>query len=343
LLSCLALLSKPAAVSLPLILLILDWYPLRRLTDRQSFLRLATEKLPFVFVTVVTAVLTVFAQQVAMQNAPVVDILSRLMVASKALLFYLAKTVWPSNLAAFYMHPGNVIDFALWEYLLYVVLATALALVVVAWWHERVWTALLLFYVVTLAPMLGLIQVGGQWAADRYSYLPSLGLALAWGAGVVWCVNRLRGAGHPVRAYALIVAAVVQLTGYTLVTLRQITFWRDTETLATRIIDLEPHKSGAAYYARAIYRNEQGRSELALADITEVMKISLRRQLKSTYPDVAMVQARILKDLGRIPEALVAAEWAIQACNGPPPDAFITFRDKLIRMNALGKDSSQVK
>ena len=297
-LAALAQMSKPTAVSLPLILCIADWYPLARVTDKASFQRSLAEKIPFIILSAAGVVLTLSAQQIAMNYAPDVDMVSRLLVACKALLYYIAVTIWPTGLTAFYMHPGNVASSALAEYFLYAVLVLSISVsVMLAGRKYRMWPAFWLFYVVTLVPMLGLIQVGGQWAADRYSYLPSLGISLLWGGWVACLSDRVRRGGRPVAAWCCMVFAVCQLLLYTVLTVRQIPVWRTTETLATRIIEKAPHMSGAPYLARAIYRNETGRYEQALEDVGEAMKISLRRGLRRTYSEIAYQQAVILKNL----------------------------------------------
>ena len=336
-LAALAMLSKPTSVSLPLILCIIDWYPLRLISDRVTLFRSMVEKSPFFVLSLIGAVSTMFAQQIAMKYAPVVDLPSRLLVACKALLFYIYVTIWPAGLTAFYIHPGNVASFALSEYLVYFVIIIMISLIV-AWVRSRqpAWTALWLFYVITLVPMLGLVQVGGQWAADRYSYLPSLGLALLWGAGVALLSDRIQSDKRSIVAQFCLILAACQLIFYMFQTVRQISVWRDTDSLATRIIEYYPYQSGAPYLARAIYRNETGRHQLALEDVGEAMKIALRRGLTRTYAETAFVQAVILKNLGRFPEALTLMEWGIAtSVEQPPPDA-IKLRNELARL-AAGK------
>ena len=339
----LALMSKPTAVSLPLVLLILDWYPLDRLRDRQGALRPLLEKIPFLLLSAAGTLLTLAAQQIAIDKAPEVGLASRLLVACKAFLFYLVKTFWPSHLAAFYMHPGNVAETDLLEYLLYTLIFSALCLLLFSIRRQlRLWPALGLFYVITLAPMVGLIQVGGQWAADRYSYLPALGLSLVWGWGVVWIALRLRQAGRVFAMGCFLVLVLCQLGAYSLLTVRQIKVWKDTDTLATRIIELAPHQSGAAYYARALYRSEIGKNEQALDDITEAMKIALRGNLKGTYSLLAMSQTGILYSLGRYTEALAAADWAVETSDTPLPIDFLTLRKELVQKAAAEREKRPV-
>lgn len=332
LLAALAQMSKPTAVSLPLILCLLDWYPLKRVTTPSSFHRSLVEKIPFFGVAALGAVLAIFAQQIAMKYAPAVDVVSRLLVACKALLFYLVVTIWPSGLTAFYMHPGNVDSSALPGYLCHAALVLSISMAAVwAGRRSRMWPALWLFYVITLAPMLGLIQVGGQWVADRYSYLPSLGIALLWGGVVANVSDKMRSSTAARLCAAL---ATGQLICYAVLTLRQIPVWRTTETLATRIIEQMPHQSGAPYLARAIYRNEIGLYELALQDVGEAMKIALRRGLTRTYAEIAFEQAVILKNLGRYDEALTVMAWGLETSADPPPQDAVSLHMDLVRLAA---------
>ncbi len=339
-LAALALMSKPTAVSLPLILCIVDWYPLKRISNSKNLFSSFSEKIPYFVLSVAGAILTLFAQQIAMKYAPVVGITSRLLVACKALLFYIAVTIWPFGLTAFYMHPGEIALSSLAEYLLYIVIVLSICIAVI-WTGKRrpVWAAIWLFYVVTLLPMLGLIQVGGQWVADRYSYLPSLGIALLWGGGVALLSDRMLRDKRTPGALVCMIIAVSQLLFYTFQTERQISVWRNTETLATRIIDNTPHLSGAPYLARAIYRKDAGRYQQALEDVGEAMNIALRRGLTRTYPETAFEQAVILKQLGRFAEALAIIEWGIGVCVDPPPPDAVELRNELVRLAASKKGS----
>lgn len=338
LLAVLALMSKPTAVSLPLILCVIDYYPLKRTNDRYGFIYSLNDKMPFIILSVTSAVVTLFAQQIAMIYAPKVDFISRMLVACKALLFYIAATAWPYRLTAFYIHPGNVASSSLAEYVAYVMLVLTISwLVVRAGRQHRMWPALWTYYVITLIPMLGIVQVGGQWVADRYSYLPSLGLALLWGGTVAYTSDRVARGERTVAAGFCLVLAAGQLLLYTVQTVHQISLWRNTETLATRIIDNSPHLSGAPYLARAIYRNETGRYLLALDDVDEALKIALRRGTTRVYPETAFVQAVILKNLGRFSEALTIMEWGIDTCVGPPPPDAVLLRNELVRLTAVDR------
>ncbi|HBA71926.1 MAG: hypothetical protein A2X82_06325 [Geobacteraceae bacterium GWC2_55_20] len=328
-LAALATLSKPTAVSMPFILCILDWYPLGRWRKLDEFMRSCTDKIPFLLLSLILSIQTMLAQQVAMKPFDEIDLMSRLLVACKALFFYPAKTLWPSDLTAFYVHPGNVASVAPGEYLVYAVLAAVLVLSAVATVRRRkFWTALVCFYLVTLAPMLGIVQVGGQWVADRYSYLPALAFSLLLGGGIAWMLEMFHSKRTAGYSFVCLTLVIFQLLIYTFITLCQIPVWNTTETLATRIIDLQPHRTGAVYYARAVYRNYAGNYQNALEDIGEAMKIALRQNRREVFANIAFEHALILKNMRRMAEALAIAEWGMQtSLESPSTDALALYEE----------------
>ena len=326
-----ALMSKPTAVSLPLVLLILDWYPLARVTGRERLLAALKEKLPLFLMALGTALLTIRAQQYPMTKAPDVDALSRFLVACKALLFYLWKMLWPAALAPYYPHPGRITQGRLVEFLPYAVaVCVAAAAAVVAFIKRcRLLPALFFFYCVTLAPMLGVVQVGGQWMADRYSYLPALGISLLWGGGAAWITGLFWYTGRRCAAIAVAGAVVCQLTVYSVMTRQQIKVWGSTETLASREIELYPDHAGAAYVSRSRYRMEHGRCEPALDDIDRAMSIALRNTLRDKYAQLSMARAQILLCLHRSDDALAAADWAVQTASPEQLPEILEFRRQM--------------
>lgn len=328
----LALMSKSLAVSMPLILCIIDWYPLGRWSARANFIRTQIDKIPFVLLSLIISAVAIRSQQGAIKVFDELDLLSRVLVACKALFFYLEKTVWPVDLGPFYGHPGNVASTALGEYLVFALLVAGLLLAVILLGRRwPMWPALLGYYTITLLPMLGLVQVGGQWGADRYSYLPALGLSLAWGGAVAWLVNH-RYSGRPAKDSCFVLLLIGgQLLIYSVLTVWQIPTWRTTETVTTRIIELQPHRHGEVYYVRAAYRNRVGLHQLALADIGEAMRSALQHNRREVFSKIAFTEASILKNLGRMPEALAMAEWGAQIAIVAPAAEDIALLDELRR------------
>jgi len=248
----LALLSKAMAVSLPLALIILDIYPLRLLTwDPREWLvsrrlKLLWEKLPFFVLALAAGIITCTGKNPVPSGVMVplrhYGLSSRLAQACYGLVFYLWKTVFPLHLFPLHEKPPHL-DVLHWPYIGCVFLTAAISGLVI--FLRRRWDAgpaLWLFYVVTLAPVLGLIQYGVQMVGDRYSYLPCLGLALLIGAGVGKFLNLNKGRaknGMVLGGLTLIIFGLSRLTW------EQTHVWHDSTTLWSYILSLEPNSDFA--------------------------------------------------------------------------------------------------
>jgi tetratricopeptide (TPR) repeat protein len=229
----LSLMAKAMLVTLPLLLLLLDFWPLRRLGDVPSgggLGRRVREKWPFFALSAASGIVTVLAQRSggAVQAFERFSVADRLANGLLSVGAYLADFAWPRHLAVFYPHPGRSASWAA---------ALALALLLVALtvgaWRVRAglpclvmgWT----WFLVALLPVSGLVQVGLQARADRYTYLPYLGLLLA---AVFAGREGARRLG--LRPLAQGVAAAVLLTVATLATRAEAAFWKDSRTLFER-------------------------------------------------------------------------------------------------------------
>jgi Flp pilus assembly protein TadD len=210
-------------VTLPALLLVLDAWPLRR--DR-PWRALLAEKLPLVVVAMLASVVTFTVQRAggAVGSIERYSPATRLGNAVVTYVRYIGKLLWPTDLAAFYPHPRA------WP-VLTVVVATALiaimTVLVLGRRRAQPWLAVgWLWYLGTLVPMLGLVQVGGQSMADRYTYLPTIGLLIA----LAWALPRsLLGTFNGRLLLGSSTAAL--LVAMTLATHRQIDTWRDSTTL----------------------------------------------------------------------------------------------------------------
>lgn len=236
----LALAAKPMAVTLPFALLLLDFWPLGRVSSlptaseifpvpRVSFRRLVLEKLPLVLLSAASCAVTLFAQKAAVATNEHVPLLVRLANASYAYSMYVAKAFWPVGLASFYPYEGYRLP--VWTF----VLCTLFLIGVTAWtWSKRTRTYFPVgwfWFLGTLVPMIGLVQVGDQAMADRYAYLPLIGIfvMVVWGAADL--AEKLRFEVRLLRA-----AAVMILLALSLLTWRQIGFWRSSRDLWTHAL-----------------------------------------------------------------------------------------------------------
>ena len=228
----LSLLAKPMFVTLPCLLLVLDWWPLGRAKSSAEWKRLTIEKLPMFALCLASSIITFVAQQQggSVRGLQSLSLASRVANALVAYTAYLGMTAWPVNLAPYYLYREEGWGQALVANaaLLFAAI-TALAI----WQRQRRPYLLVgwLWYVGTLVPVIGLIQVGDQAYADRYTYFPSLGLLLA----VVWLVADFRIAREP--GWAIAAVSVVGVF-FVVLTLRQASFWCDDLALWRHTLDV---------------------------------------------------------------------------------------------------------
>jgi tetratricopeptide (TPR) repeat protein len=224
LLFAMGLMCKPMLVTLPVVLLLLDYWPLQRV-EPGKLSGLVMEKLPLLALSAASCVATVLAQNKAIQSTESYSLPLRFANALVACMIYLGQMVWPTGLAAFYPHPHN--GLSAWEVGLAGTLLAGFSAVALRQRRKQPWLlAGWLWYLMMLLPVVGLIQVGGQAHADRYTYLPQIGIYMAvtwqmaeWGASRQACRVAIGGlmAG---------VLAVLMLCAW-----KQTAYWKNSETL----------------------------------------------------------------------------------------------------------------
>ena len=261
----LALLSKPMAITLPVVLLILDFYPLNKLSGLRDIKARVIEKLPFMLLIPVAAGLTIWAQRgdEAMASIEASPLAQRIDVAARGLVFYLQKLVYPVDLAPFYVRPleGEFFNNVFFISCFVILAISALAII---FWKRRSLAAAWAFYVVTLIPVIGLVQVSDMAAADRYSYLPTLGPVFFIAGLVGLFISRRPWRLSLVCALALPLFAVAGL-----LTVRQEAVWKNTVSLWTQEIKLFPTVQAYAKRARAHEKEEMFME--AVSDYTVVI------------------------------------------------------------------------
>jgi tetratricopeptide (TPR) repeat protein len=266
----LALMSKPMAVSFPFILLILDWCPLGRIGSARDLRHALREKAAFFAASALSVLITVQAQRLGggLKSADFAPFSTRLLVAAHSLASYLAAMIFPLNLSPFHPYPdratlhsaGYLAAAALPAIVTAVLLVrrNVMAPALAAW----------LCYIVTVLPVLGLMQVGIQSMADRYTYLPSGGPFLCFAYGIVRGMRPL-GTSQARRLrpgmLAGALAAVLALP-MSLLTIRQIGVWKDGITLWSSVIEKQPTRVPLAYYNRGLAYATAGRLDAAAAD-----------------------------------------------------------------------------
>jgi hypothetical protein len=240
----LSLMSKPMAVTLPAVLLLLDVYPLQRIAPSESpkraFLptgyRVFIEKIPFLGLSIILSVITFIAQksQGAVVHFKIQLLMDRIIIAFHSLTFYLSKILWPKGLVPFYPYPSEVSLFS-FEYIGSIILITGITVFCICLWKRRqkvcgtVWA----YYVITLLPVLGIIQVGNQAAADRYSYLPGLGpfFVMALIMSIICKKDIIKGINLKNKNRFMIIALIFIVGLLSVKTIQQISIWQDSFTL----------------------------------------------------------------------------------------------------------------
>lgn len=267
----LALLSKPMAVSLPLVLLILDWHPAGRISSVSSLRVALTEKIPFILLSVGTSVLTVMAQKADIAIMEHVPLGSRLLVASDALLSYLWKMAFPVGLLPYYSYPTDIG----FRYFLSAGLVAAVfaAATVMARRHKTLVSAWG-YYVFTLLPVIGILQSGLQSMADRYAYLPGiapmlmLGLLAAWGWSNATALTRSRRSAKA----ALLLVAVLVSTELGYLTTEQERLWHNDVALWSYAVKESPDLAIAHNYLGSAYA-AQGLWDMAIAEYQTALRL----------------------------------------------------------------------
>jgi protein O-mannosyl-transferase len=258
----LALLSKPMAVTLPLVLLLLDYWPLNRyetFSFRRRWAHLFVEKLPLLLMGAASAFLTVVAQHSggAVAELAILPLPVRLENAVVSYVAYIGKTFWPARLAVFYPHPEHFLPWA--EVVAaagFLVGFTALVL------HFRRSRYLLMgwfLFLITLVPVIGVVQVGRQAMADRYAYIPCIGLFII----MAWGVSEIAEA-VPLARVIPAVASLCLIVAFTLASSHSLQYWQDGVRLFMRANALAPRSDPIIEEALADALGFAGRVDEAL-------------------------------------------------------------------------------
>ncbi|HEY2017505.1 MAG TPA: tetratricopeptide repeat protein [Bryobacteraceae bacterium] len=250
------LMSKPMLVTVPFLFLLVDYWPLRRVAF--------AEKVPMLFLAAVASVVTAIGQKRmgAMDWSAGIPLLMRISNAVVSYVRYIGKVVWPENLAIFYPYPASI---PRWQ--VAGGIALLLAITAAALWAGRAHRFFVtgwLWFVVGLVPAIGLVQVGRQAMADRFSYIPLIGLfaAVVWGGELL-----LRN--HQRKAVAL---GVLVLAGCGVRSWQQTRTWRDSTTVFGHALEVTGGNSVAHRYLGAALA-ERGSTEEALPHLAEAVRL----------------------------------------------------------------------
>jgi tetratricopeptide (TPR) repeat protein len=267
----LGLMAKPQVIPLPFVLLLWDYWPLGRLrsdpaaaTSGQSERcrppsLLLFEKIPLFVLAALSAAITMVAQRSrsSVRSLEEFSLPARIESGVVSHIRYLGDTFWPAKLAPMYPHPGNSLP--AWQVLSSAFVLFLVTLIVIRWRDRRYLMTGWLWFLGSLIPMIGLVQVGEQAMADRYMYLPLIGILIA----VVWTAWEL--AANDVSRQWLAVPAIVVPLALGIVTHRQLGHWHDGETLWRYTLSVT-QGNYMAHDNLAMVLAEQGRVDEAIAE-----------------------------------------------------------------------------
>ena len=276
----LGLMSKPMLVTWPFVLLLLDYWPLKRFgftaVGSGNAPRILVEKLPFFALSIASSVVTFLVQRKGGAVSTSISLLARIENAVVAYARYISDLFWPHDLAVLYPHPGT------WptrEIIMSGIILAAITVVAIAFVRSRPWFLVgWLWFLGTLVPVIGLVQVGVQSMADRYTYLPFIGLFIV----VAWSLQEVSArfssaASAPVSGPTPAAAAITGLVmlalfGAAVATNRQVRLWQNSETLfrhAARVT----RNNYLAYNNLGFYLSNRGKTEEAIENYRAALKI----------------------------------------------------------------------
>jgi len=337
----LGILAKPMLVTLPFILLLLDYWPLNRLepqavkpygrqfgkssvvTDRRAVLyRVIIEKVPFFMLSVLTSLVT-FAAQSGAGIAPDVNALPLSSRVANALLSYtryIGKMLWPQNLAAFY--PFDIGKFTYAQVALCAILLLVISVFVIGFGRKQKYLLFGWFwFIVTLTPVIGLIQVGTQAYADRYTYVSYIGLfiMIAWGL-------RALLSKWPYRKIVFGISMPIVLTILGMCAWLQVSYWKNSSTLFLHALEVT-QDNYVAHFNLADDWLTQGKPAVALEHYKKALKIM------PGYSDAALSIGYILAGQGDLNQAVEYFKKAIQLT----PDSLAAHYNLAVALQKQGR------
>jgi Tfp pilus assembly protein PilF len=296
----LGLMSKPMIVTFPFTLLLLDYWPMGRLTSWKMFSRLLFEKIPLFILAAIVGIATFLSSfhgdvTISIDKLPLVDRMANAVVSYAK---YLGKMFWPENLAVFYPYSR---EFGSFQIIGSVLLLSVISCLAIFLAHKYRYALMgWLWYLGTLVPVIGLIQVGKQAMADRYAYIPMIGLfiIIAWGIP-----DLLRG--WPRRKIIFVISSVAVISGLMICTVLQVRYWQNGVTLfehALRATDM----NSRAHYNLGIALTDMGKFKEAVYHFAYAMRLEPEYAGPYGYMGIALAMQ------GKTDEAVVYYQEALR-------------------------------
>jgi len=300
------LMAKPMLVTLPFVLLLLDYWPLGRFANskfsrRRIFGRLVLEKVPFFALSVVSSAITFFVQQGggAVNRIETIGPLYRIANAFISYMTYIVKMIWPSGLAVFYPHRFAAVP--IWQALVSTLLLLTISVCVIYLARKKKYLLTgWLWYLGTLVPVIGLVQVGSQAMADRYSYVPLMGLFIMIGWGFADLSRKWR---H--KKIIVGVSAAAVLAALAVCTRLQVRHWHDSISLYEHAIEVTDDNF-VAYAGLGAALCDENRLDEGIRNLTRALQIMPKHH--NAYCNMALAMSR----KGKFSEAVECYRQALR-------------------------------
>jgi protein O-mannosyl-transferase len=313
------LLTKPMLVTLPFVFLLLDYWPLNRFAAElaetaekknkinsaasavSSAKRLIIEKIPFFALAAISSAVTFLVQRGsgAVMDVSVLPLQTRIVNAVVSYVRYMSKMFWPKNLAVFY--PFDIGKSPFWQTAMYALLLLVISIFVIRFGRKQKYLSVGWFWFVgTLIPVIGLVQVGNQAYADRYTYISYIGLFIM----IAWGLPELLSK-WPYRKFALGISAVIALSALGICAHQQVSYWNNCTDLFSHAIEVT-RNNALAHYNRGTAYSKLGRYQDAIEDLSQAVRI-VPNDAEAHY-NLGVTYA----SLGRYQEAIEAYKQVIR-------------------------------
>jgi len=326
------LLAKPMLVTVPFVLLLLDYWPLQRIVDARSFRKVVMEKIPLLALSAASSVATVIAQTRHMEGIEPFPVAWRINNALVSYLTYIGQMFWPTHLAAFYPHPENRLP--LWEVMLATLFLIAISVAALVLRRKRPYFFVGWFwYLGMLVPVIGLFQVGMQGHADRYTYLSQIGLLLA----LTWALADL-SSRWPYRRQILAVGAASVVAVLAWKAHAEVPPWRNSESLWQHVLAVTSNNQVAQNNLATLFE-QRGQLDQAIAYYQQSIAIqSNSGQARHTLglADAHTNLANAFLKKGEIDDSIAEGLIAIKL-QPRLTDAYITLGNAHLQKRAVGE------
>jgi protein O-mannosyl-transferase len=321
------LMAKSMLVTVPFILLLLDYWPLGRFSQRTRIRQLIREKIPLLVLSAASCAATLFVQRETVASFERLPLVFRINNALVSCFTYVWQLIWPVNLVPFYPHPVSQVPF--WEIAVAAGLLVTIMLGAVTLFRKYPYLITgWLWYLVMLVPVIGVIQVGSQAHADRYTYLPQIGLyfAFTWGAADFFRSWRIR-------REILVGGAIILVLALSLRAWHQTSYWRESESLWAHALAVNSNNDIAhAKFAEAMLST--GRIDEAILHYRRLVEI------RSHYPENDRLEpyyslGNALLQKNELDEAIVVFRKALEAPFRYSPEAHSGLGNALLQKGEI--------